>query len=124
MNYPMTFCKGTEWEVTIHSTALVYSTCTTWEILAGMPVVNHHSINLWPCAFLGGSIMFPRLSGANYKHILNLPPSKRCKHLGAMVVLPTAMTEYDNGQGAFSASALVAAVTAPPLLPLLPLKDF
>ena len=28
-NYPMTFCKGTEWEVTIHCTALVYSTGTT-----------------------------------------------------------------------------------------------
>ena len=23
MNYPMTFCKGTEWEVKIHCTALV-----------------------------------------------------------------------------------------------------
>ena len=60
MNYPMTFCKGTEWEVTIHCTTLVYSTGTTWEILAGMLVVNHHSVNLWPCAFLGGVVMFSR----------------------------------------------------------------
>ena len=115
----MTFCKGTEWEATIHSIALVYSTGTTWEILAGMPVVNHHSINLWPCAFLGGVVMFPRLANANYEHILSLPPSERCKHLGAMVVLLAATTEYDNGQGAFAASALVAAVATPPLSPIL-----
>ena len=75
MDYPMTFCKGTEWEVTIHSTVLVYSAGTTWEILAGMPVVNHHSINLWPCAFLGGVVMFPRLARADNKHILSLQTS-------------------------------------------------
>ena len=85
-----------------------------------MPVVNHHSVNLWPCAFLGGVNMFPRLACADYEYILSLPPSDRCKHLGAMVVLPAAMTEYDNGQGAFSASALVADATPPSLSPLLP----
>ena len=31
LNYPMTFCRGTEWEVTIRCTALVYNTGTTWE---------------------------------------------------------------------------------------------
>ena len=46
-----------------------------------------------------------------------MPPSERCKHLGAMVVLPAAMTEYDNGQGAFSASVFVANIAAPLLIP-------
>ena len=78
MNYPMSFFGGTEWEVTIHCTALVYSTGTTWEILAGMPVVNHHSVNFWPCAFLSGVVMFPRLASADYEYILSLPPSERC----------------------------------------------
>ena len=61
--------------------------------------------------------MFPRLANANYEYILALPPSERCKHLGAMVVLPAVMTEYDNGQGAFSASAFVAEIAIPPLPP-------
>ena len=114
LDYPMTFCRGTEWEVTIRCTALVYDTGTTWEILAGMPVVNHHAVNLWPCAFLGGVVMFPRLANANYESILALPVGERCKHLGAMIVLPAAMTEYDNGQGAFSAAAYVTDVIAHP----------
>ena len=97
LDYPMTFCRGTEWEVTVRCTALVYSTGTTWEILAGMPVVNHYAVNLWPCAFLGGIVMFPRLANSNYEDILALPPAQRCKHLGAMVILPVVMTEYDNG---------------------------
>ena len=117
MNYPMTFCKGTEWEVTIHRIALVYSTGKTWEIPVGMPVVNHHSINSWPCAFLGGVVMFSRLASADYDYTLSLPPSERCKHLGAMVVLPIVMTDYNNGQNAFSASAFVADVTPPQLSP-------
>ena len=67
LDFPMTFCKGTEYEVTIYYTALVYSTGATWEILAGMPVVNHHSVNLWPCALMGGVVMFPLLASANYE---------------------------------------------------------
>ena len=57
--------------------------------------------------------MFPRLANANYEAILALPVGERCKHLGAMVVLPAAMTENDNGQGAFSASAFMADVATP-----------
>ena len=78
-----------------------------------MPVVNHYAVNLWPCAFLGGVVMFPRLANTNYEYILSLPHSERCKHLGAMVILLAVMTEYDNGQGAFSASAFMADNTPP-----------
>ena len=46
--------------------------------------------------------MFPHLAGADYEYTLSLPPSERCKHLGAMVVHSTAMTEFDNGQDAFA----------------------
>ena len=80
-------------------------------------MVNHYAINLWPCAFLGGVVMFPCLANANYEYILSLPHSERYKHLGAMVVLPASMTEYDNGQGAFSASAFVADITTPSHIP-------
>ena len=71
-------------------------------------MVNHYAVNMWPCAFLGGIVMFPRLANANYEYILSLPHSERCKHLGAMVVLPATMTENDSGQNAFNASAFVA----------------
>ena len=84
---------------------------TTSEILVGMPHVNHHAVNLWSCAILSGVVMFPRQAGANYEHILSLPPSERCKHLGTMMVRSAAMTKYNNGQGAFAACALVAGVT-------------
>ena len=91
----------------------MYNTGTTWEILAGMPVVNHYAVNLWRCAFLGGVVMFPRLANSNYEDIVALPPGERCKHPGAMVILRAVMTEYDKGQGAFSASAFMADNTPP-----------
>ena len=74
-NHPMTFGKGTEWEVTIRCTALVYNTGTTWEILSGMPVVNHYAVYLWPCAFLGGVVMFP--SGQHQLQVHPQPATQR-----------------------------------------------
>ena len=61
--------------------------------------------------------MFPRLANANYEYILSLPHSERCKHLGAMVVLPATMTENNNGQNAFNASAFVAGIASPSPIP-------
>ena len=61
--------------------------------------------------------MFPRLANANHEYILSLPHSERCKHLGAVIVLPATMTENDNGQNAFAASAFVAGITTPSRIP-------
>jgi hypothetical protein len=97
-NYPFTFCRGTKWERTIRVTSLVYSSGTTWKVLLGMPASNHHDTYLWPCAFLGGVVMFPELKHRDHVHILNLPAEQRTTELGAMIVLPATMIEHDSAQ--------------------------
>ena len=57
-----------------------------------MPVCNHHDVYLWPCAFLGGVAMFPKLHNQDIKGILQLPEDQRVQHLGPMVILLATMT--------------------------------
>ena len=109
LNYPMTFCKGIEWKVTIHLCTLPALRGRFWQ--ACQPSRSQ----LEALCFLGRRRHVPAPDQCQlvYEDILRLPPSERCKHLGAMVVLLAAMTEHNNRQDDFSASAFVADIVNP-----------
>jgi hypothetical protein len=103
-DFPLGFALGTPWERVIRVTALVYSPGPVWKVLLGMPVSSHYQLNLWPCAHLGGVVMFPQLQHQDAQMLAGLKPMELAQHMGAMVVLPATMTEADSPHSSLSAS--------------------
>ncbi len=62
-DFPLILCEGTPGEYVVRVTMLMYSNGSSWRYLLGIPVMNHHGLYLWICAFLGALVMFRELHG-------------------------------------------------------------
>ena len=103
-DFPITFAAGTPHEVTVVITwVYVFADSETYDLLVAQNIMQHHCLNLWPCAHMEAVIMFPTLHLADKAAVERSTEVDRHHMLGAMVLLPATMLSEEDSSHALMA---------------------